>query len=188
MPKLSPLHWLALVAFLLFYGFAVFALTRDYYLRLGGVPSPSPAPAATASEMSDPSSLIPPDLVELLEETDPTRLHQRADAFFMQRRYREAALVYGRILKLNPEDVEAHNDLGLALHYTGDTEGALEILRAGTAKAPELQRQWLTLGFVSLSAGKRDAAREALERARDLDPQNDIGREALRLLGELDAS
>ena len=33
MPKLSPLQWLLLAVFLAFYGFAVFALTRDYYIR-----------------------------------------------------------------------------------------------------------------------------------------------------------
>jgi hypothetical protein len=67
--------------------------------------------------------------------------------------------VYRRILELSPDDVEAHNDLGLALHYLGDTDGALTQLRAGAAKDAEHQRIWLTLGFVSLQAG--DAARRA---------------------------
>jgi len=183
MPKVSPLHWIALVLFLIFYGFTVFALTRDYYLRQTAAPVAQTAPGQT--QASEAANLIPPDLAEMLQETDPARLHQRADEFFMQGRYSEAALLYGRILKLNPEDAEAHNDLGLALHYTGDTEGALEILRAGTAKAPELQRQWLTLGFVQLSAGHSEEARAALERARDLDPQSDVGEEAVRLLGQL---
>lgn len=183
MPKISPLHWIALVIFLIFYGLTVFALTRDYYLRQTVAPVAQTAPGQTRA--SEVANLIPPDLAEMLQETDPARLHQRADAFFMQGRYNEAALLYGRILKLNPEDAEAHNDLGLALHYLGDTQGALEILRAGTAKAPELQRQWLTLGFVQLSAGHSEEARAALERARDLDPQSDVGEEAVRLLSQL---
>jgi hypothetical protein len=33
MPRLTPLQWSLFAVFLIFYGFAVFALTRDYYLR-----------------------------------------------------------------------------------------------------------------------------------------------------------
>ena len=33
MPKLSPIQWIIVALFLGFYGFAVFALTRDHYLR-----------------------------------------------------------------------------------------------------------------------------------------------------------
>lgn len=185
MPKLSPLHWVALVVFLFFYGFTVFALTRDYYLRHPSRPLAAQGATATSGSMPKvETSAIP----ETITETNPELLHQRADELFMQRQYAEAARVYQRILELNSDDAEAHNDLGLALHYTGDNAGAIVHLKAAVAKGPQLQRPWLTLGFVNLQAGNRDEAQKALEQARDLDPDSDIGKEAQRLLGVLKGS
>ncbi|EXJ17213.1 tetratricopeptide repeat protein [Imhoffiella purpurea] len=184
MPKLSPLHWIALCVFLFFYGFTVFALTRDYYLRHPSQPATARTERAPGAMPKLDSSAIP----ESITETNPELLHQRADELFMQRRYAEAALYYKRILELNPDDAEAHNDLGLALHYTGDSAGAITHLEAAVAKGPQLQRPWLTLGFVNLQAGNQDEARKALEHARDLDPDSDIGKEAQRLLGILQGS
>lgn len=187
MPRLSIPQWLLFAAFLLFYGFAVFAVTRDYYLRQ----RPSPGAAGTAAALHPlsprapalaPSGAVP----QAMMETSPDLLRQQADALFVQRRYAAAVPVYRRILELEPDDVSSQNDLGLALHYTGDTPGALQQLRAGAAQQPSHQRIWLTLGFVTLQAGDAGEARAALERARDLDPVNEVGKEAIRLLSLID--
>jgi tetratricopeptide (TPR) repeat protein len=188
MPKLSPLQWLLALIFLAFYGFAVFAVTRDYYIRhpirpavaqgspgASGVPAGHPRVGPSAIEAV---SAIP----QAITETNPDLLRQRAGALFEERRYAEAIPVYRRVLELAADDIETHNDLGLALYYTGDSTGALEVLRQGSAAGPEVQRIWLTLGFVTLQTGDRPKAREALGRARDLGADNPIGREAERLL------
>ena len=180
MPKLSPLHWISLAVLLVFFGFTVFALTRDYYLRHPA--RPAPAAAASAAGPALPQSRIPASITE----SNPALLHQQADALFVAGSYPQAAEVYSRILELDPTDAEAHNDLGLALHYSGDTKGAIAQLREAVEKAPDLQRPWLTLGFLSMQAGDKTAAKSALERARDLSPESDIGKEATRLLGLLD--
>ncbi len=190
MPKLTPLQWLIALAFLAFYGFAVFALTRDYYVR-HPIRNPTPAaptaphglgggqrPSAMGSAL-DAVNPIPPSI----EENDPRLLGQRADALFAERRYREAIPLYRRVLELAPGDVEASNDLGLALHYGGDTAGALEVLRRASEASPSFQRVWLTLGFVTMQSGDTTAAREILTRARDLGPDTPVGQEATRLLG-----
>ncbi|AHF02484.1 hypothetical protein MARPU_00410 [Marichromatium purpuratum 984] len=174
MPRLSALQWLLLVVFLVFYGFAVFAITRDYYLR-------NPIQVAQAP-VAAPDQGVP----EPVTGNDPEQLHQRADSLFMSQRYGEAARYYQRILELRPDDPEAYNDLGLSLFYTGDTAGALKALRAGLEIAPELQRMWLTYGFINLQISDTATARAALERARDIAPDNDIGGEAVRLLGLLE--
>lgn len=174
MPRLSFPQWLAVVVFLLFYGFAVFALTRDYYLR-HPVQTTAAAGQSAAATHGDAAS-------EPITETDPLLLYKRADAYFAQQRFDEAARVYRRVLELNPNDSEAHIDLGLALQYLGDGKGALEHLRAAVAKNPDLQRAWLSLGFVSLQAQDQKGALEALERARTLGPETDAGKEAARLL------
>jgi tetratricopeptide (TPR) repeat protein len=72
----------------------------------------------------------------------------------------------------------------LALFYTGKPQESIEILKKGTGIDPEYQRIWLSLGFVMLSTGNKDDARTALVRARDIDPDSIIGREAVKMLGK----
>ena len=196
MKKTSLIQVLGLLVFLVFYGFAVFALTRDYFLRqfpkwqaeqaarvsapAHGLPQaqakPRPAPLPVIEDA------VPPSVIE----SNPVLLAQQGDTLFAQRRYAEAISVYRRVLEMDPADTDTRNDLGLALHYSGQTPAALDVLRAGTQAAPSFQRIWLTLGFVSSQAGDAEGARHALEAARDLEPESDVGREAARLLGIMD--
>ena len=191
-PKLSPLQWLAAVAFLLFHGFAVFALTRDYYLRhppRPAVAAPRTAPDTAASDLGgrmrqalqDTEAAIPAEMLA----KDPALLAQEADRLFGAGRYPEAANLYRRLLEVNADDINARNDLGLALYYAGNSGEALKVLRDGTARAPDFQRIWLSLGFVASQSGDIETARAALTKARDLGPDNDIGAEAERLLKTL---
>jgi tetratricopeptide (TPR) repeat protein len=194
MPRLTPLQWLLFVAFLAFYGFAVFAVTRDYYLRNPPRVAVAPAdqvphPVAPQRDrtfiqnevLSGPGPAAPPPT-----GTDPDQLNQAGDALFAQRRYAEAIPYYRRALDLSPDEPDASNDLGLSLYYTGRAEEALAVLRSAAERSPQFQRIWLTLGFVSANSGDRSAAREALEKARAMDPESGIGQEAARLLGLLE--
>jgi Flp pilus assembly protein TadD len=121
-----------------------------------------------------------------LAATDRAALARAADRLFAARRFDDAIPVYRRILELQPDDAETRNDLGLALHYTGDSQSAIAMLQEGTELAPEFQRAWLSLGFVALQAGEFDIARDALARAHRIGPETEIGREATRLLALLD--
>jgi tetratricopeptide (TPR) repeat protein len=195
MPKLSAVQWVVVVFFLAFYGFAVFAVTRDYYLR--NPPRPVAAPAAqTQSPHAMPetgqrtwiqNAIQGGDrnIPAAITESNPVLLRQKADELFGQQRYGEAIPLYRRVLELDPKGPDTYNDLGLALYYSGQAQAALDVLREGTAKAPGFQRIWLTLGFVSAQGGDTGAAKAALEKARSLGPDNDIGREAGRMLGLL---
>ncbi len=194
MPRLTPLQWLVFAAFLAFYGFAVFALTRDYYLRYPPRPLASAASGTQASHGTP--GTAPPTFIQRevagmgapaipLTSQDPAQLNDAGDRLFGQKRYAEAIPYYRRTLELDPADADASNDLGLALYYSGQSAAALEILRAGTQRAPDFQRIWLTLGFVSAGAGDQAGARAALEKARALGPDNAIGQEAQRQLDRL---
>jgi tetratricopeptide (TPR) repeat protein len=195
-PRLSPLQWAAFIVFLAFYGFAVFALTRDYYLR-HPVRSPAQAQAGPHGIPPQPSARLGERLRAAIGEAeagpdpealpdDPGLLAREADRAFAQRRFADAILLYRRLLRLDPADQEARNDLGLALHYSGDSAQGLEVLRRGAEEAPEFQRIWLSLGFVALQAGEPATARQALAHAESLDPDSDVGAEARRLLGLLE--
>lgn len=198
MPKINPAQWLIFAIFLAFYGFAVFALTRDHYLRNSapavaaappaqsphGLPMPERQPRTWIQDAMQPvGGAIP----AAMSESNPVLLNQNADELFAQKRYSEAIPIYRRAIELDPEDVDAYNDLGLALHYSGQTESGLEALRDGAVKDPRFQRIWLTLGFVSAQSGDPAGAQVALEKARDLVPENSIGQEAARILGLLKA-
>ena len=190
-PKLTPIQWLVAMIALFFYGFAVFALTRDYYLRHPPrPPAQQAAPHGTAGadmaalgqrmraalgaeDVDDPAAV---------DSSDPAALGQAADRLFAARRFADAVPLYRRLLELTPDDIDARNDLGLALHYAGDTAAGLATLRAGAAAAPDAQRIQLSLGFVALQAGDADTAQQALTHARELAPDSDVGREAARLL------
>jgi tetratricopeptide (TPR) repeat protein len=203
-PKLTPLQWIVFILGLFFYGFAVFAVTRDYYIR--NPPRPVRAPLGQQGEqqgaqqggtmdmqalrqsmrdaLAGDAGAVPAEA--LLGSADKALLAREADRLFAARRFQAAVPLYRRILELDPGAIDARNDLGLALHYAGDTATGLATLREGAAAAPRTQRIQLSLGFVALQAGAVDTARGALERARELDPASDIGREAARLLALLD--
>lgn len=197
LPRLSALQWMLLVIFLAFYGFAVFALTRDYYLRHPLRPSAegaAPQQVPAAQRQADTQALgarmrqaldASGEQVDL-GSSDSAALSAAADRLFVARRFEAAIPVYRRVLELKPEDADTHNDLGLALHYSGRSQQALELLQAGTELAPEFQRIWLSLGFVALQAGDAPRARKALERAKAIDAATEVGREANRLLAVLE--
>jgi tetratricopeptide (TPR) repeat protein len=195
MPKLSPLQWIILILFQAFYGFAVLALTRDYYQRHppGSAPvaavqqaEPEAAPIDTApaplSERLDSASAIP----ETVVQKDPRLLSQLADQRFARQQYREAAQLYRRVLELTPDAPGIFNDLGLALYYSGDTAQALHVLKQGVAKAPSLQRIHLSLGFVQMHSGERAQAAQTLREAFRLGPDTPEGTEAQRFLAALE--
>jgi len=186
MPKLTPIQWLIVAAVQIFYGFAVFALTRDYYQRQQPVvqaPNQSAHPAIVRpASPTGGGSAIPESVVQ----KDPGLLAQLGDERFRQRQYPEAIRIYRQVLELDPNDVDTHNDLGLALHYSGDSAQALAVLKQGVAKDPGFQRIWLTLGFVQGNTEERDQAGYTLQEAIKLDPESEVGQEAKRLLESLD--
>jgi tetratricopeptide (TPR) repeat protein len=191
MPKLPPLQWLIVGLFQVFYGFAVFALTRDYYQRRPGPATPVAATnphvdtsrAATSPVLDrfGSGSAIPESVVQ----RDPVLLAQLGDERLRAGRYPEAIGVYRRVLQLKPDDVDTFNDLGLALYYSGDSAQALTVLQQGTQVNPAFQRIWLTLGFVRMKSGDAAGSATALQRAVELGADNRVGQEAQRMLDSL---
>jgi tetratricopeptide (TPR) repeat protein len=190
MPRFSPVQWIILVLFQAFYGFAVLALTRDYYERhppgcgpLAAVQQPAPDTTSTPlGGQLDSGSVIPASVVP----QDPRLLSQLADQHFAQRQYREAAHLYRQVLKLTPDAPGALNDLGLALYYSGDTAQALRVLKRGVAKASGLQRIHLSLGFVQMHSDERVQAVQTLREAIALGSNTPEGMEAQRFLTALE--
>jgi Flp pilus assembly protein TadD len=81
--------------------------------------------------------------------------------------------------------VDTYNDLGLAQHYSGKSDNAIETLTRGTQVVPSYQRIWLSLGFVLVSTGREFEAKPALKKAVEIAPDSTVGKEAQRILGLL---
>ena len=185
--KKNVTFWVLLALFQVAFGFTVFAVTRDHY-------KPEPARAASTETprvtTADRFSSIDTSLLGTIGSNaafpqDPLEVSRRAEQSFARGEYAAAAELYGQLAAMDPGNVDTLNNLGLTLHYIGRSDDALQKLNEGVAIDPNFQRIWLTLGFVNSSVGNTQAAREALSKARDMDPDTDVGQSASRMLDEL---
>ncbi len=183
--------WTLLVIFQVFFGLVVFAFTREYYrqdtpVAAGHPPISTPSATAWSRGMTatDISNLSSPGLVDAAP-SDPAEIYRRAEEFFANRQYPQAAALYEQLLTISPDDAEIHNNLGLTLFYIGRADEALSTLNEGVAANPEHQRIWLTLGYVNSQLGNMDEARKALTRATETGGNASIREAAMEMLAEL---
>ncbi len=184
--------WVALAAFQVAFGLAVFALTRHFYLadRIPlnpGVaailesPPTWPGPTVGSGPSSPGSTLAPPGPVT----QDPAEISRQADEAFSAGQYDRAAALYERLLAFDPKNVGVYNNLGLTLHYLGRSAEALQKLGEGLAIDPQDQRSWLTTGFVNSQLGNTEQARTALTKAAQTGTDEQIRESARQMLAGL---
>ncbi len=183
--------WTLLVVFQVFFGLAVFAITREYAMQeaatVRGHPpitapsSPGWSGGITATDISQFSS---PGLSEPTLR-DPVEISRRANEFFVNRQYQGAAELYEQLLAFSPNDAEIYNNLGLTLFYLGRSDEALRRLNEGVAVDAGHQRIWLTLGYVNSQLGNTEQARTALTNATQSGSDESIRQSALKMLSEL---
>jgi tetratricopeptide (TPR) repeat protein len=183
--------WTLLLIFQVFFGLAVFAITREYYMP---DPAPARAHAITTGQQApawsqgitanDISRLSSPGLVEPTP-SDPTEMYRQAEEYFAARQYDRAAQLYEQLIAYTPDDAEIYNNLGLTLFYIGRADEALRRLGEGVAVDPEHQRIWLTLGFVNTQLGNTEEARTALTKATQVGDDASIRESAEKMLAEL---
>jgi tetratricopeptide (TPR) repeat protein len=177
-------NWIIIVLFAVVFGLGIFIISRP---REGTFKTP-----ADTTEKTLQGPIVSPDTpqVQPLEQMgvdmgDPVALASLGDRYFESNNFLQAIKIYEKVLELNPNDVDTYNDLGLAFHYTGNADSAVETLRKGTEAVPSFQRIWLSLGFVLTSSGRNAEARPALQKAVELNPTSTVGQEAQRILGLL---
>ena len=152
----------------------------------------------TVTESGQQNSVPPPpqfaDLNQLkvlpveelgVDTSDPQSLASLGDQYFESNNFKQAIEIYKKVLENDPNDVDTSNDLGLAYHYTGNSDLAEEVLIKGTEIAPSFQRIWLSLGYVLKSVGKNEEAISVLQKTVDMDPDSEVGQEAERMLWQL---
>lgn len=189
--KRDKKFWTLLLVFQVFFGLAVFAITRDYYLEDVEAPgrhtlaaAPTSAAWSRGLSASDVSRLSSPGLVDTMP-SDPVEIYRRAEEYFAGRQYAQAARLYEQLLVYAPEDAEIYNNLGLTLFYLGQPDDALRRLNEGVAVDASHQRIWLTLGYVNSQLGNIEEARTALTNATQRGGNASIREAAEQMLAEL---
>ena len=183
--------WILLGVFQVLFGLAVFAITRDYYMRdTSNVSAHPPIINQPASEW--PQGITESDIARLAPSAfgepaaqDPVEISRQANQFFTNRQYQRAANSYERLLGFDPKNVEVLNNLGLTLHYLGRSDEALRRLNEGVSLDPENQRIWLTTGYVNSQLGNVEQARTALTTATQIGSDESIRRSAMEMLEAL---
>ena len=189
--KRDAKFWYSMVVFQFLFGLLVFAFTRDYYRHEAvGVTSRSSTVQQRSSDWAggvgaSEFAWLGSQTSNNLPTEDPVEISRRADEYFANRQYGQAAAMYERLLAFNPNDGEIHNNLGLTLHYLGRSTEALDRLEEGAAVDPQNQRIWLTLGYVNSALGNTGQAREALTNAIHTGADESIRHSAKEMLEAL---
>jgi len=150
-----------------------------------GATSVRTGPAAMGQSVNHAALLE--DLKASLKERpdDPELLLRVGDAYFEFKQFAEAAVYYKKALEKRQDDAEIYNDIGLSTHYIGDSKEGLSYVEKGIKKNPYHQRLWLTKGFIlAYGLGDLDAAREAWDKARALNPESQVGKAAADFLAQ----
>jgi tetratricopeptide (TPR) repeat protein len=183
--------WTLLVIFQVFFGLVVFAFTREYYMQdaetargqqqIAGPATPAWSRGITATDISRLSS---PGIVESMP-SDPAEIYRRAEEFFANKQYAQAAQLYEQLLTYSPDDAEIYNNLGLTLFYLGRPDDALRRLNEGVDRDAGHQRIWLTLGYVNSQLGNTAEAKVALTNAIQVGGNASIREAAEKMLADL---
>ncbi|MBK8768719.1 MAG: tetratricopeptide repeat protein [Burkholderiaceae bacterium] len=97
----------------------------------------------------------------------------------------DAAIVrFQQALQLDPNLIEAHNGLGVALGQKGRYDEAADAFRDALVLSPDSPYLLNNLGYAQLRAGQLDAAAVSLDRAHSLGRHNQHTAENLALLAQ----
>ena len=184
MAKFSYKNWIIITLFIIVFGAGIFIFSRPDYKP--GKPEDSNPEKTIRGPLvdSDAGKVVPLDQLGI-NTKDPASLASLGDKYFESNNFQQAIIIYEKVLELNPKDVDTYNDLGLALHYTGQSDSSIQTLKKGTEVVPSYQRIWLSLGFVLASKGMNEEAKPALKKAIEIDPNSTMGQESKRILGLL---
>ncbi|HLC18092.1 MAG TPA: tetratricopeptide repeat protein [Thermodesulfobacteriota bacterium] len=143
--------------------------------------------ATTVSTPINHSSIVAALEARLKENPeDMDTLLTLGDTYFDLKMFNEAVDYYKRASKVNPDNIKIYNDIGLSLHYTGNSKEGLEYIDEGIKKNPYNQRIWLTKGFVlAYGQGDLENASVAWEKARAIDPESSVGKAASDYLAQI---
>ena len=128
------------------------ASARQALAVLGGGDGPAAEPGASTSEAA--------------------AAFLRGREHFNRRRFPEAMAQFRQALELDPDQVEAHYYLALALTLRGELDPAADHYREVLLRRPDSIDAHYNLGVVQLRQGKPDGAVQHFEQALRLNPEH----------------
>ncbi len=117
----------------------------------------------------------------LAAQQDAAVLAQQGKQALAERRFSDAATIYGRLVELIPGNPGLLLNQGMALAMAGRDAEAVPPLEKAVSIEPKIYPAWLFLGGSHLRLGHPDKAIEPLEKAVEMQPDDP---QAQRMLGE----
>lgn len=115
-------------------------------------------------------------------------LEREAQAYLQAQQPQLAIPIFRQIIALDPDNLNAHGNLGVLLFFQGDYANAIPQMRSAMQKKPDLWKIQALLGIAEKRTGELTQAQHDLEQAfPNLDDKN-IQKEAGLELVELDSS
>ena len=98
-------------------------------------------------------------MIEALKQNpnDVATLAKLGNLYYDSQLYQKAIEYYGQILKIQPENVDVRTDMGTAMFYLGDTDGALKEFDRSLSYNPAHPGTLFNMGVVKWQ-GKKDPA------------------------------
>jgi tetratricopeptide (TPR) repeat protein len=122
-----------------------------------------------------------------LDHHDPENqeaMLQLANLYHDIRRYDAAIRYYNQYLERNPESPDVQVDLGICYFEAGQPERAVETVHDVTQNFPGHQLAAFNLGIIYLNLGEVEPANRYFERAYEINPDNETGQRARRIIDE----
>jgi DNA-binding response OmpR family regulator len=135
-----------------------------------------------AVELPDPSRQIQ-RMSARAKRTQARQLRRAADRLLKRSRYRQAYDAYHRSLAYEPTSAASHAGVGLAQFRRGRLEDGTRWIQRAAQLAPDDAEMFVLYGDALGGSGDTPGARQAWERALELDPRNRAARRRLARLG-----
>lgn len=113
------------------------------------------------------------EVASRMDPSNPKILYALGRCYYSNSRFLEAVTMFGRVLAIQPKDMKAEENLGLAYDAANQPDKAEEALRKAASWAdPNGTDQWpfLDLGSFLLDHGRAKGAIEPLRRAAKIQP------------------
>lgn len=110
----------------------------------------------------------------------------RGKMLHLQSRYDEAQQAYLSALTMNKDHPEARNGMAALLGARGDLDRSIAMLSSMAQSGANLPQVYVNLGHAWMKKGQLAQARTALERALEIDPDNQAAQEKLAALAAIE--
>ncbi len=116
-------------------------------------------------------------------ENEQTML-RLANLYHDIRQFDNAIGYYNQYIERNPNNSDVQVDLGICYFEAGQPERAVETVEKVTRDFPEHQLAAFNLGIIYLNLGEVEPANRYFQRAYELNPDNETGQRARRIIDE----